>query len=585
MGERLPGRLVPFFLYVIRPYRWYVFVLLLSGALWGFLNSVTPYVLKLLIDQLAGVSDFAFTSLQLFAVYMVLWVVQAGNFRLMDWIFLRVLPDIRRDVVNVMYRHLMGHSYHYFQSHFAGSLQNKISDITAGSVSILRKIDEGFAQIVGLIIAFVFMFLVHPYFAFLLFAWAVCFMGIAAFFSKRIYALSHDFSVARTSLVGKIVDGVSNMIMVRSFSRCSYEHDYIADNVDVVVSKDRKMQRMILVMYIGFDVTILTMIGLMMWNLIALHQQGDVTIGDFAFIMMLFVTIFHALWWLIGQLVEFAEQLGKCSQALSIVTVPYDISDVDGAQPLVVGEGKIEFCNVTFHYNAGDAVFENKNVVVRSGEKVGLVGFSGSGKSTFVNLILRFFDVESGNIFIDGQDIARVTQDSLRAHISMIPQDTSLFHRTLMENIRYGCLDATDEEVIEASKRAHCHDFIRELPEGYESLVGERGVKLSGGQRQRIAIARAMLKNAPILILDEATSALDSVTEKHIQEGVRSLMEGKTTIVIAHRLSTLSEMDRILVFDNGRIIEDGSHDALLQQNGHYAHMWHMQAGGFLPLKE
>jgi ATP-binding cassette, subfamily B, bacterial len=226
--------------------------------------------------------------------------------------------------------------------------------------------------------------------------------------------------------------------------------------------------------------------------------------------------------------------------------------------------------------------FKNKTITIAGGEKVGLVGFSGSGKSTFVNLILRLFEVESGSILIDKQNINEVTQASLRENIALIPQDVSLFHRSLLDNIRYGRIDATDEEVIAASKKATCHEFIAVLRDGYQSMVGERGVKLSGGQRQRIAIARAMLKNAPILILDEATSALDSVTEKYIQDALDQLMQEKTTIVIAHRLSTLNKMHRILVFNDGKIIEDGSHDMLMQQQGHYAKMWQMQAGGFLP---
>ncbi len=255
--------------------------------------------------------------------------------------------------------------------------------------------------------------------------------------------------------------------------------------------------------------------------------------------------------------------------------------DVLDAKPLVVTKGHIKFEQVTFYYKEDNSLFEQLDVEIQAGTKVGLVGASGSGKTTFVNLILRFFDVESGRILIDGQDIAQVTQDSLHEQIAMIPQDTSLFHRSLMENIRYGRLEATDQEVIEAAKRAHCHEFISSLPEGYHTLVGERGIKLSGGQRQRIAIARAMLKNAPILVLDEATSALDSVTEKYIQVALSSLMQGRTVIVIAHRLSTLAEMDRILVFDQGHIIEDGNHPTLLAKQGHYAKLWHMQAGGFL----
>jgi len=225
--------------------------------------------------------------------------------------------------------------------------------------------------------------------------------------------------------------------------------------------------------------------------------------------------------------------------------------------------------------------FEDKTLTIKAGEKVGLVGFSGSGKTTFVNLILRHYDPDSGKILIDGQDICKVTQKSLRQQIALIPQDPSLFHRTIMDNLRYGRLEATDDEVYEASKKAHCHEFIMQLPEGYHTIVGERGSKISGGQRQRIAIARAILKNAPILILDEATSALDSITEKYIQEALHVLTKARTTLVVAHRLSTLSEMDRILVFKDGKIIEEGTHESLVDQGGHYAHLWKMQAGGFL----
>lgn len=283
-----------------------------------------------------------------------------------------------------------------------------------------------------------------------------------------------------------------------------------------------------------------------------------------------------------GASCNFSEQVGNCKQALSILGKSHDIVDAKDAKPLLVTRGKIEFKEVTFHYNEGTYLFKNKNIIILPGQKVGLVGFSGSGKSTFVNLILRLFDVESGTIKIDDQSIKNVTQQSLREQIALIPQDITLFHRTLMENIRFGDMNAKDEEVIAISKKAHCHEFISQLKEGYQTVVGERGIKLSGGQRQRIAIARAMLKNAPILILDEATSALDSLTEQYIQEALDEMMHNKTTIVIAHRLATLSKMDRILVFDKGKIIEDDSHEALLRLDGHYARLWQMQAGGFLP---
>jgi ATP-binding cassette subfamily B protein len=283
-------------------------------------------------------------------------------------------------------------------------------------------------------------------------------------------------------------------------------------------------------------------------------------------------------------LADLFREVGVATEALTVIARPYQVTDDTDAKALKVTEGQIVFTDVTFNYNTNNTIFNNKNVIIKAGQKVGLVGFSGSGKSTFVNLILRFFDIKSGLITIDDQDITKVTQDSLHENITVIPPDVSLFHRTIIENIRYGRIDATDEEVIEASKKAYCHDFITQLPDQYNSLVGERGINLSSGQRQRIAIARAILKNAPMLILDEATSALDSVTEYYIQKGLDSFMKGRTTVVIAHRLSTLSKMDRILVFDNGSIIEDGTHEELISAKGHYELMWKMQLSGFLPDK-
>jgi ATP-binding cassette subfamily B protein len=275
-------------------------------------------------------------------------------------------------------------------------------------------------------------------------------------------------------------------------------------------------------------------------------------------------------------------ELGMIESALTLVKKGHDITDKPGARPIVIKHGEIACKDVTFGYQKTRPVFKNLNLTLEAGKKVGLVGFSGSGKSTFVNLILRFYDLQSGSIAIDGINIADVTQNSLRSQIAMIPQDPALFHRTLIENIRYGRLDATNEEVITAAQLAHCHEFIGKLDKGYESLVGERGIKLSGGQRQRIAIARAILKNAPILILDEATSSLDSVTEKLIQESLQLLMQGRTTIVVAHRLSTLNDMDRILVFHKGKVLEDGTKEELLAMDGHFAMLWNMQTDGFLP---
>jgi ATP-binding cassette subfamily B protein len=315
---------------------------------------------------------------------------------------------------------------------------------------------------------------------------------------------------------------------------------------------------------------------------IELWAGGRMTVGEFAMAASMSLLIIEQARGLSRKFLDFFEYLGNVSDGVGIIVRPHEVRDAPDARALLPRGGEIVFEHVGFAYSEGRPVFAGLDLRIRAGEKVGFVGYSGSGKSTLLNLLLRLFDVQHGRILIDGADIAGVTQDSLRRSIAMIPQDPLLFHRSLLENIRYGRLDASDEEVVAAARRAHADEFIRATEQGYDSLVGERGIKLSGGQRQRIALARAILKDAPILLLDEATSALDSVTERHIQDSLRELMADKTVLVIAHRLSTLARLDRIVVFHEGRVIEDGTHAALLEAGGHYARMWAMQAGGFLP---
>jgi ATP-binding cassette subfamily B protein len=310
--------------------------------------------------------------------------------------------------------------------------------------------------------------------------------------------------------------------------------------------------------------------------------EGTISVGSFAMIASLMLMVINDVRNLSRRFLEFFEYIGNINDGVSIIIRPHEIVDAPGAHELAVTHGEIRFEDVNFAYGEGIDVFRGLNLTIRPGEKVGLVGFSGSGKSTFVNLILRLYDIQSGRILIDGQNVREVTQQSLRRAVSMISQEPSLFYRSLRENVRYGSLDATDADVQEAAHKAHAHEFINALPQGYDALVGERGVRLSGGQRQRIAIARAVLKNAPIVIMDEATSSLDSVTERYIQESIHNLMQGRTSIVIAHRLSTIAHLDRIIVFHGGRVVEDGTHADLLARNGHYARMWSMQARGFLP---
>jgi ATP-binding cassette subfamily B protein len=316
-----------------------------------------------------------------------------------------------------------------------------------------------------------------------------------------------------------------------------------------------------------------------------LWLDGNVSIGSFAMVASLLLMVINDVRNLSRRFLEFFEYVGNITDGVGVIIRPHEVTDVPGARELAVTAGEIRFEKVDFAYPGGMEVFRDLTLTIHPGTRVGLVGFSGSGKSTFVNLILRLYDIQGGRILIDGQDVREVTQDSLRRAVAMISQEPMLFHRSLLENVRYGRLEATDDEVQDAARRAYAHEFISALPDGYDSLVGERGVRLSGGQRQRVAIARSILKDAPIFFMDEATSSLDSVTERQIQDAIEGLMRDRTTIVIAHRLSTIARLDRILVFHGGAIVEDGSHRELLARGGHYARLWSMQAGGFLPEHE
>lgn len=574
---------------MLKPKKNWVFMMALVAVIWAFTNTFMPWMLKMIIDHAVSFSgerqDLFKVVMPWVVGYLSLWLLLCISLRFQDWVRLKLFPVLREDISMYMFSWLTQHSHRYFQNNFAGSLINKINDMQSAVINILNTVDDVFAQCLGLLVAMAVLFSVHPIFAFIMLGWVIIFLTITFLFLRPIKNYSQQYAESITQFIGNMVDSISNIMNVRLFARFSEENHYIQKSVKEAVQKDQMLQGKIIGMRIFWDVTIILLLGINLIVLVKMYSKNLVTIGDFTFVTSLSISILWNLWFVAGQFVSFTEQVGRCKQALGIISVPHEIVDAIDAQPLQLKQGEIRFNNVTFHYDEGARLFNNKTVVIKGGEKVGLVGFSGSGKSSFVNLILRLFEVESGEILIDDQNINHVSLQSLREHIALIPQDITLFHRNLLENIRFGSPNATDEDVIRAAKKAHCHEFISQLAEGYQSLVGERGIKLSGGQRQRIAIARAILKNAPLLILDEATSSLDSVTEQYIQESLYQLMENKTTIVIAHRLSTLAKMDRILVFDKGQIIEDGTHDSLLALNGHYAKMWHMQAGGFLPVKE
>ena len=393
-------------------------------------------------------------------------------------------------------------------------------------------------------------------------------------------------SEARSALVGRIVDSYTNILTVKLFARPRDEDNYVRDAVDRHTDEFLKAQRLLTWFGTLLHVQNALLIAGAGAIAILLWQRGAVEVGAIAMVLPLTLQLTNMSRQIAVQIADLFEEIGIVQEGMMTIARPLQLVDPPDARPLVVREGNIAFEDVRFGYGRETGVLDGFKLNVRPGEKIGLVGRSGAGKSTVVNLLLRFFDLEEGRILIDGQDISRATQESLRAQISVVTQDTSLLHRSIRENIRYGKPDATEVEIVRAAELAHAHEFIASLEDwrgrrGYDAQVGERGVKLSGGQRQRVAIARVILKNAPILVLDEATSALDSEVEAAIQQSLGTLMAGKSVIAIAHRLSTIARMDRLIVLDRGRIVEQGTHDELLRLNGHYAALWRRQSGGFI----
>jgi ATP-binding cassette subfamily B multidrug efflux pump len=406
------------------------------------------------------------------------------------------------------------------------------------------------------------------------------------FFVPRMQHQSKRMSETRSMLTGRIVDTYTNIVTVKLFARAKDEDAYVREAIDAHTGRFHDSLRLNTL----FALTLTALNALLIVSTgafaIVLWRHGHVTVGTVAMALPMMTQIVSASGWVAWQVTGIFENVGVVQEGMMTIARPHTLVDRDNAATLAVSRGGVRFENVRFGYGRESGLIGGLSLEVRPGEKIGLVGRSGAGKSTLVNLLLRFFDLEGGRILIDGQDIAGVTQESLRAQISVVTQDTSLLHRSIRDNIRYGQPDATDNEIIAAARLAHADAFIADLEDlqgrrGYDAQTGERGVKLSGGQRQRIAIARVILKNAPILVLDEATSALDSEVEAAIQSSLGTLMAGKTVIAIAHRLSTISQMDRLVVLDQGRIVEQGTHESLLRADGHYAALWRHQSGGFI----
>lgn len=485
------------------------------------------------------------------------------------------------------HRYLMKQSMSYYQDEFAGRVATKLMQTALA----LRQCIMTFIEIVNYVVVyFLGMFVIIgsadwrmmlP-----LACWLVLYALLLRYFVPKLGKVSAEQADARSNMTGRIVDSYTNIQTVKLFSHSQREAAFAHDGMDTFLGTVHKQMRLVTQLY-GFLYFInCALLFSSAATAIVLWMDNAVTLGAVAVVIGLVLRLFGMSQMVMWQMSTLFESIGTVQDGIGSIAVPQRIVDEPNALALKVSRGDIHFNHVQFHYGKGHGVMDDFNLHIKPGEKVGIVGRSGAGKSTLVNLLLRFYDVESGEIRIDGQAIHKVQQDSLRANIGMVTQDTSLLHRSVRDNILYGRPDATEEDLMNAVHRAHCEEFIAELSDskgrkGLDAHVGERGVKLSGGQRQRIAIARVMLKDAPILILDEATSALDSEVENAIQENLYQLMQGKTVIAIAHRLSTIAAMDRLVVMDQGAIIEQGSHEQLLAQDGLYAKLWRHQSGGFL----
>ncbi len=595
-----PDTLLAFYVYFIKPV-WPVFAILLVA---GFLGSLIEVSLLAFVGSLVDMMKAAETPEAFLANHwgILLWmafvamvarpVVSTAHDLIKNQI---ISGPVSNRVRWMTHRYVLRQSLSFFQNDFAGRVANKIMQAApALRDSVVQLIDAIWYAAVQWVGAAVIFAAADWRLLVPLLVWLAAYMGALLYFVPRIKQRSTEAAEARSMLVGRIVDSYTNILTVKLFAHADGEDAYARDALDDQMTKFQASLRlqtsMELVLYTlnGFLIVSATALAIWLWG------GGLITVGAIAVVTGLVMRIIGMSGWILWVVAGIFENIGVVQEGVETISRPNLVLDSPDSKPLAVRAGEIRFDDVSFHYGrtaeaaAGrrGGIIHDFSLLIRPGEKVGLVGRSGAGKSTLVNLLLRFYDLESGRILIDGQDIAHVTQDSLRAQIGMVTQDTSLLHRSVRDNILYGRPGAGETAAIAAARKAQAHEFIGGLEDmkgrrDYSAHVGERGVKLSGGQRQRVAIARVLLKDAPILILDEATSALDSEVEQAIQEQLYNLMTGKTVIAIAHRLSTIAAMDRLVIMDLGRIVEEGSHDELLRHGGLYAELWTRQSGGFL----
>ncbi|ENU5814249.1 ABC transporter ATP-binding protein [Vibrio fluvialis] len=485
------------------------------------------------------------------------------------------------------HRYLLKQSLSFYQDEFAGRIATKVMQTALSVRETVMKTLDVFVYVAVYFTAMVVMLaqadwrLMIP-----MLLWLAAYIMIQIRFVPKLKKVSAEQADARSLMTGRIVDSYTNIATVKLFSHSRRETEYAEESMEGFLDTVYRQMRLVTGFNIWVEISNYILVFTIAAMSIYLWMTSAITVGAIAIAISLALRINGMSKWIMWEVGGLFENMGTVVDGMHMLSKPIAIQDKPNAKALQVSQGGIEFDDVSFHYGENKGVIDHLNLTIKPGEKVGVVGRSGAGKSTLVNLLLRFHDVESGSIRIDGQDISAVTQDSLRSEIGMVTQDTSLLHRSIRDNILYSNPTASEGDLLRATQQAHAHEFIENLTDpfgnvGYDAQVGERGVKLSGGQRQRIAISRVLLKDAPLLVLDEATSALDSEVEAAIQESLNELMQGKTVIAIAHRLSTIAAMDRLIVLDKGQIVEQGTHQQLIDHNGIYAHLWAHQTGGFI----
>lgn len=567
-------------------------LMLLAVIIGQTIEAFEPYALKAVVDALTaatGGGDAMPHGIGVggwFLLLLAIWLGSMGMYRLHQIIDIYTSPSIRALVQKRMFAWLLGHSPRYFQDNFAGKLGQKIKQGANAALDLIEIVTWDVIRVaVLLVVALGLLWTASPLFSAVLAGWMIVYVGVSAWLARHCFHLSETMSEAVSTSSGRIIDAITNADLIRGFARTAFERVFLGHFLNAERFRSRRLRWFLVLMRLFQMFSIMGLLGVLVWVAIARTLVGAMSVGEFTLVFTLAFQISNTVWHLSDRMLSFFEELGTLAEALDLVSAPHEITDKPDAPALQVKAGGIELREIHFSFPDGTKVFNGLNLSIQPGEKVGLVGRSGAGKSTLVKLIRRQFDPQYGRVLIDGQDIAHVALESLNAAIAEVPQQPGVFHRTIGENIAYGRPGATQAEVEAAARQAHAHEFISRRPTGYDTIVGEQGIKLSGGERQRVAIARALLKDSRILMLDEATSALDSESEHLIQEALWTLMGGRTVIAIAHRLSTVTEMDRILYLEGGQVVEQGSHADLLALGGRYAQLWHRQSGGFLAAAE